>query len=193
MKALPPIKVTLSGIIILVRLLQKAKAPSPIEVTPSGTFTFVKFEQPWKAPSPILVTLSGICTLVKLEQPMKAPKPIEVTLFGIFTFVRFSQRAKAPSPIEVTLSGIMMLLRFGNDKMGNTSSMLLAEPIELLVILVIPSGRMTPTTHSGNANPYVSVSIIKFNPSVVLPSDGIVVITSNLLSTFAGPLILIFS
>ena len=52
-------------------------------VTLSGIVILVKLLQPSNAQSPILVTLLGIVTLVKLVQPSNAQLPILVTLFGI--------------------------------------------------------------------------------------------------------------
>ena len=48
---------------------QREKTPSPILVTLSGIVMLVRLEQPEKAPLPMLVTLSGIEILVRLEQP----------------------------------------------------------------------------------------------------------------------------
>ena len=48
-KAYPPIEVTLSGIVTLVRLVQLWKASLPIEVTLFGIIILVRFEQPLKA------------------------------------------------------------------------------------------------------------------------------------------------
>lgn len=45
-KALPPIEVTLSGMVIEVKPEQSVKAPWPIEVTPSGMMIEVKLEHP---------------------------------------------------------------------------------------------------------------------------------------------------
>jgi hypothetical protein len=48
--------VTLSGIVMLVRLVQPENAPSPMLVTLSGITTLVRLVQPENAPSPMLVT-----------------------------------------------------------------------------------------------------------------------------------------
>ena len=50
--------VTLSGIIMLVRLVQPSKVQSPMSVTLSGIVMLVRFMQFLKAPQ-IFVTLSG--------------------------------------------------------------------------------------------------------------------------------------
>ena len=54
--------VTLSGIVISVKLLQEEKAPSPMLVTLSGIVISVRLLQPTKALSPMLVTPLGIET-----------------------------------------------------------------------------------------------------------------------------------
>ena len=59
----PPIAVTLSGIVTLVRALS-AKAAPPIVVTLSGMVTLVRTFL-LKAPYPMVVTLSGMVTLVR--------------------------------------------------------------------------------------------------------------------------------
>lgn len=50
----------LSGIVMLVSILQPSKAPSPMLVTPLPIVTLVSPEQPEKAEEPMLVTLPGI-------------------------------------------------------------------------------------------------------------------------------------
>jgi hypothetical protein len=47
--ALLPIEVTLSGMVILVKLLQPLNAWTPIQVTPYGIVTLVKLAQPSNA------------------------------------------------------------------------------------------------------------------------------------------------
>ena len=64
--------VTLSGIDILVRLVQLWKAARPMLITPLPIVILVSLVQLEKAPSPIFVTLSGIVTLVSSYQPEKA-------------------------------------------------------------------------------------------------------------------------
>jgi hypothetical protein len=66
--------VTLSGIVMLVRLVQ-LNAPFPMLVTLSGIVTLVRPVQPQNAPFPMLVTLSGIVTLVRPVQPIERPAP----------------------------------------------------------------------------------------------------------------------
>ena len=61
---------------MLVRLVQNAKAYSPMLVTLSGIVMFVRLVQLYEGPErPILVTLSGIVMLIRLVQPEKAPFP----------------------------------------------------------------------------------------------------------------------
>ena len=64
-KALSPIFVTLSRMLILVRESQPSKAPYPIPVTQSGMLMVFRDLHLEKAKSPILVTLSGMLILVK--------------------------------------------------------------------------------------------------------------------------------
>ena len=93
--------VTLSGIVMLVRLVQRPNAPLPIEVTPSGIVILFRLVQLEKVAGPILVRPSGISTLVRPLQPTKVPL-VEVTPLGIVMLVRLSQRRKAFSPMLVT-------------------------------------------------------------------------------------------
>ena len=65
-KACCPMLVMLSGIVMVVRLLQKAKPP--MLVTLSGIVMLVRLVQSRKASFPMLVTLSGIVMLVRLVQ-----------------------------------------------------------------------------------------------------------------------------
>ena len=65
-------------------------------VTLSGIVMVVKLGQFLNVPSHMQSTLSGIAMLVRLEQPSNALTPISVTLFGIVTLVRFVQLQNAP-------------------------------------------------------------------------------------------------
>ena len=65
---LPPITVTLSGIVMELSL-QPLNALSPIEVTLFGIVIAVMLLQDKNASSPIVVTLSGIVMLFKPVQP----------------------------------------------------------------------------------------------------------------------------
>ena len=68
--------VTLSGIVMLVRLSQSSNARRPILVTLSGIVTVVRLSQWQNAPTPMVVTLSGIVMLVRLVQSSNAPPAI---------------------------------------------------------------------------------------------------------------------
>ena len=94
--------VTLSGIVMLVRLLQRAKAQLPMVVTLSGIVMLVRLLQPAKAETPMLVTQSGIVMLVRLMQEEKAITPILVTPSGIVMPVRLVHNEKAALPMLVT-------------------------------------------------------------------------------------------
>jgi hypothetical protein len=67
--ALPPIEVTLDGMVMLVRLVQPLNALFSIEVTPAGMVMLVSLLQPENALLPIEVTLEGMVMLVRLVQP----------------------------------------------------------------------------------------------------------------------------
>ena len=68
--------VTLSEIVMLVRLVQPENANSPMLVTLSGIIRFARLEHQENAPSPIPVTLSpsgdtaGITMSVSVQLPM---------------------------------------------------------------------------------------------------------------------------
>lgn len=102
--------VTLSGIVMDVKLSHPPKVPSWITVTPLGILKDVRLQLS-KAKSPIEVTLSGIFIEVKFSQSSKALSPIEVTLLGIFMEDKLLQPLKIPFAIEVTLLGITMELK----------------------------------------------------------------------------------
>ena len=94
--------VTLSGIVMLVRLLQLKKVCSPMLVTPSGIVMLVRSLQSEKASSPMLVTPFGIVMLVSPVQPKKAESPMLVTLpsAGITLFLQPAMRI--PSAVCIT-------------------------------------------------------------------------------------------
>ena len=96
-------------------------------VTLSGIVMLAKLLQPLNACAPILVTLLGIVMLVKLLQPSNAEAPIDSPLV-ITTLCKFDlsmqvmaiagivastigHPANADSPMLVTLSGIVMLTK----------------------------------------------------------------------------------
>ena len=64
-----PILVTLSGMSMLVRLLQPEKAEYPMETTPFEMLTLVNPLQYLNAELPMLATLPGMSMLVRLLQP----------------------------------------------------------------------------------------------------------------------------
>ena len=78
-------EVTLSGIVILVRLLQYSNADLPMEVTLSGIVILVRLLHKENALSPMEVTLSGIDILARLRHQSNALFPMEVTESGITT------------------------------------------------------------------------------------------------------------
>ena len=94
--------VTLSGIVIFVRLLQPMKALLPMLVTLSGIVIFVRPVHPRKAPAPILVRPSPIVMLVRLVHSQKALSPMLLTPSGIVMLVRLVRRKKAALPMLVT-------------------------------------------------------------------------------------------
>ena len=131
--------VTLSWIVMLVRLLQPSNAQSLILVTLFGNVILSRFvhypnaEWPivikWlfllnsmllrllqlsNAPQSILITLSGIVILVRLLQSLNAKLLIFVTLFGILILVRLLHIPNAPLPMLVILSGNVILVRSSN-------------------------------------------------------------------------------
>ena len=79
--------VIVSGIVILIRLLQPRNPLVSMLVIVSGIVILVRLWQPLKAEAPILVTVSGIVMLVRLLQPLKAEEGIDVS-FVITTFFR---------------------------------------------------------------------------------------------------------
>lgn len=92
------------------RLSHLQKALFPIFVTLSGMLILVSEVHSLKALSPIFVTLFGILILVRDLHNEKVPSPIFVTLFGIFILVSDSHPQKVSSPIFVTLFGILILV-----------------------------------------------------------------------------------
>ena len=83
------------------KFLQFENTPCPMFVTLSGIVILVKLAQPSNAELPILVTLSGIVILVKLVQPKNAELPMLVTLSGIVMLVNDSQYLKATANINL--------------------------------------------------------------------------------------------
>ena len=110
---------TLSGIVMLVKLVQLENASIPMHVTLFGIVILVKDVQPENAldgiyasqPNSILEPLPVGPAVFKFVQPENAELPMFVTLFGIVTLVNDAQQLNASSPILVTLSGIVMLVK----------------------------------------------------------------------------------
>ena len=106
---------------MLVRLLQREKAPSPISVTDGGMEMLVRLEHQEKAPSPIFVTDGGMVVflhpLISVSLSvciMALQSSLEsYTLLSLETvmLVRLVQPEKAHSPISVTDGGMEMLVR----------------------------------------------------------------------------------
>ena len=104
--------VTLSDIVIVVKLVQWEKARSPISVTLSGIVISVKLVQPEKADTPILVTPSGITTLLSVHVVPSIKIPFTMTNgFSSCFLVNHGVLEKASSPILVTLSGIVISVK----------------------------------------------------------------------------------
>ena len=101
--------VTLSGIVMLVRLAQPEKVPTPMLVTLLPIVMLVRLAQPEKAPFPMLVTLSGIVILVRLVQLEKAPSPMLVTGLPSMTDGIISSPASVLSKLAmVTLPSLVV-------------------------------------------------------------------------------------
>jgi len=147
--------VTLSGIIMLVRLVQLLKAYSPMLLTLLVMVILVRLVQPEKAPPPMLITLFGMVTLVSFLQRKKADFPMLVTLSGIVTLIRFSQKSKALFPILVTLLGIVIptsVLQPSNlslSKKALSGMMVIVLP-ERLRLTYLPDDFITSTTFSNH-------------------------------------------
>lgn len=103
--------VMLSGIVTLVRRLQLSKAPFPMLVTLLGIVILFRPVQCWKALIPILVMILGIVTVVRLLQALNTPSSMVVTLLPIGMFVKLLQTLNAPLWMVVTLFGIATLFR----------------------------------------------------------------------------------
>ena len=106
-KALPPIRVTESGMVTFTNELQPSKAESQITVTELGMVTVANELQPRKALPRIRVTESGMVTFANDLQPLKAPASIKVTPPGIST-----TRKSSGSMLEVSrlehVTGLML-------------------------------------------------------------------------------------
>ena len=102
LKQLAAIWVTLSGIVIEVKLLQFSKALIPITLVFVDKLTVVKLVHPANIALGIIVILIGIVALVRLTQFSKIPLPKFTSLSGIVTDVN-PEFLNAKLPILVTL------------------------------------------------------------------------------------------
>ena len=80
---------------MLVRLVQPSKALVPMEVTLSGMVMLVRLVQPQKAPS-MEVTLSGMVMLSRLVQSEKAYSPIPVTIWLLIILGKITALGRLP-------------------------------------------------------------------------------------------------
>ena len=101
------------------RLLQSAKAKSPIVVTLSGMVVEVRLEQAMKAQPPMLVMASGMVIEARLLHPENVQPSMLVTASGMVIEVRLLQLWKAEFPILVTLSGMLMEARLLQSPEGS--------------------------------------------------------------------------
>ena len=69
-----------------------------MRMTLLGIITLVRLVQNWNAQSPMLMTLLGIVTLVRRMQAEKANPPMLVTLLGIVTLVRLDAGRERIAP-----------------------------------------------------------------------------------------------
>ena len=128
-KACPSMLVTPSPIVMLVRLLQNMKVSRSMLVTLSGIVILFRPTQPEKALSPMLVTLSGIVMPVRRLHAWKADPPILMTLFGRVMLLSLLQPLKARKPILVTPSGIVMLVKLWHLKKASPSMLVTGLPL----------------------------------------------------------------
>ena len=94
--------VTLSGMVILVRLLQLEKALYPMLVTLFGMVILVRLLQLSKAESLMLVTLSGMVMLVRLLKLEKAEYPMLRTGFPLTVPGMVTAPDAFPAPDRMT-------------------------------------------------------------------------------------------
>jgi len=132
------IAVTLSGIVILVRLLQLENISTPkiVNWQFSAKMTLVRAVQSLKAHSPTLVIPFPIVILVRPVQAKNAFLSMSVTLFGIEILVRPMQLENALGPMLFTLSGMMMLVRLLQEAKA-----------EISMAVTLPSFGMTLVWH----------------------------------------------
>ena len=168
-KALPPISVTLSGMVIPVRFVQRANADCPILVTLLPIVTALSAEQSEKALPPISVTVSGIVTLVSFEQSTKAPAPILVTVFGIARLP--TSASLSVTPVSLPVESICSSETSAAFSLNVTLTVVCAVTVNLALFLsalscVAPVHAATSYPVSGIA---VKVSTVSF---ATMPSAG---------------------
>ena len=120
-KACFPMLVTLLGMSMEVKLVQREKAYIPILVTPSGMVMEVRPLQPPKASSPMLVTLEGMTVFLHPAMSVFVDFSImalQLLRESYFVFpeateieVRPLQLKKGLNPMLVTLEGMVMEVR----------------------------------------------------------------------------------
>ena len=138
-------RVTPSGIVTLVRLLQYSKAPFPMLVTLEGIVTLVRSLQYSKAEFPILVMPSGITKSKTSSLFKKMCLGSELHVKGLLEycgkfvnqaliFVNLSSESllqywKALRPMLVTLEGIVTLVRLLQPEKAEPSMLVTCSPI----------------------------------------------------------------
>ena len=115
LNAQPPISVTVSGIVMVVKPGQLSNRLPGILVIPVSNSTLCSATHPRNGPpedqEDAVSRLLGIRILVKLVQSEKAHSPNFVKLFDNCTVDSFSQSLNAQPPISVTVSGIVTFIR----------------------------------------------------------------------------------
>ena len=105
-------RVTLSGIVMLGRLLHSWKALSAMLVTLSGIEMLVRLLHSRRAECPILVTPSGIVMLVRLLHSRKASAPMRVTgLPSIVSGISSSPVAPLSQSVMATTPPVVVHVR----------------------------------------------------------------------------------
>ena len=132
MKASCPMLVTLSGMVIELKLPKLRKASCGMVVVPSRILRLIN-KSSSKALSQSKLAMLGFSPMpidVKLLQPVKAPLTISVRLSGMIIELRLLHSMKALLPMLVTPSEMMIELR------------LLQPPKALSLMTVMLSGMM---------------------------------------------------
>jgi hypothetical protein len=115
--------VTLSGMVMLARLLRPRNAAKPRSVTLSGIVMPGRLLQPSKPRRPMWWTVFGIVTLVSAVQPKNAKSGIRGVLADMLTLVTRMQSANAEAPIVVTPSGLVTLVRRVQSRHASSARM----------------------------------------------------------------------